>query len=189
MSRFHGRVRFCGIAEVIALPRECWRELERLSLEGDSETQAALAWFLDQRGHRVARVRSFNLTTTAGLNYAGSTLFPNGSWFIMQKGAGSVNAADTMSSHGAWSELTTYTQATRPALTLDSWTAGVATSSAAPAIYTAPTGGLTFHGWGLTTGSAKGGTTGTLYAAADHSSPQVIAAGSALRQTLTGTAS
>ena len=46
------------MAEVYALERRYWRELERLSLEGDLETQAALDRFLLTCGRPVARVRS-----------------------------------------------------------------------------------------------------------------------------------
>ena len=74
------------------------------------------------------------------------------------------------------------------ALTLSAPSGGSANNSAGPAIFTAPTGGLTFYGWLVANNSSKGGTTGTLYSAANHGSPQAITAGSALRQTLTATA-
>lgn len=182
-------VRFRGRAEVIGLERRHWRQLERLSLDGDAETQAALSRFLDRCGHVMARSVSRNLVTTAGLNYTLSTTLPNGSWYVGQKGSGTVAAADTMASHAGWSELTTYTQATRVALTLSTPSGGSANNSSGPAIFTAPTGGLTFHGWLLVNNSSKGGALGALYSAADHSAPQAIAAGSALRQTLTATVS
>lgn len=180
------RVRFTGRSEVVAMPAKYWRELERLSLEGDPETQRALDRLLN-KGFVLRRAVARNLVTTAGKNYAGSTLLPNGSWFVGQKGSGSVSAADTMASHAAWTELTTYTQATRPALTLGSWSGGVADNSANPAIFTAPSGGLTFHGFFVVNASGKNGTTGTLYSVADHSGSQAISAGQALRQTLTAT--
>jgi hypothetical protein len=178
-------VRFRGRAEIVAVGRAHWRELERLSLEGDPETQAALSRFLDQRGHVLARAVSRNLVTTAGKNYALSAILPNGSWFIAQKGAGTIAVGDTMASHAGWTELTTYTQATRPALTLSTPSAGSANNSANVAIFTAPTGGLTMNGWLLANSSTKGETASTLYSAADHSSPQAILAGAALRQSLT----
>jgi len=182
-------VRFRGMAEVYALERRWWRELERLSLEGDRDTQAALDRFLTACGHPVARVRSSNLITTAGKNFALSAILPNGSWYVLQKGTGTVASGDTMASHAGWAELTTYTQAARPALTLGTPVAGSADNSASVAIFTAPTGGLTFFGWGIVNNASKGGTTGTLYSAADHSSSQAVAAGAALRQTLTASVS
>lgn len=187
-AEFGRVVRLRGRADVIALERAHWRELERLSLEGDPETQAALNRFLDRRGHVLARTFSRNLVTTAGLNHTLSASLPNGAWFVGQKGAGAVSASDTMASHGAWSELTDYTQTTRPALTLSTPSGGSANNAAGPAIFTAPTGGMTFTGWFVANSSGKGGTTGTLYSAANHTAPQAILEGSALRQTLTATA-
>lgn len=179
-------VRFHGIADVVALPQRCWREMDRLSYGGDPDTQAALNRLLIQ-GHILHRVRSRNLTTTAGLNYAVPTLLPNGSWFIGAKGTGTPQVGDTMSSHATWSELTTYTQSTRPALTLGATSGGVASNSAAVALFTTPTGGLTFTGWFLVNNATKGNPTGTLISVANHASPQVLAAGIVLRQTLVAT--
>ena len=181
------RPRFRGRAEVIAVPRMWQAELERLSYEGDLDTQQRLNALLNKRGFVLRRASARNLVTTAGKNYAGALLLPNGTWFVGQKGSGAVSASDTMSSHAGWSELTTYTQAARPALTLGSWSAGVADNTSSPAIFTAPSGGLTFHGFIVVNNSTKGGTSGTLYSVADHSSPQAISAGLALRQTLTAT--
>ncbi len=188
-AEFGRRVRFRGRADIVSLERSHWRQLERLSLDGDPETQAALNRFLDRYGHVTARIASRNLVTTAGLNHTLSAALPNGSWFVGQKGAGAVSSSDTMASHAAWSELTTYTQTTRPALTLSTPSGGSASNSASPAIFTAPTGGLTFTGWFVVNSSGKGGTTGTLYSAANHGSAQAILAGSALRQTLSATVS
>lgn len=187
-AEFGRTIRFRGRADIVALERARWRELERLSLEGDPETQAALNRFLVRHGHVLARIVSHNLVTTAGLNHTLTAALPNGAWFVGQKGAGTVSASDTMASHAGWSELSTYTQATRPALVLSTPSGGSANNTASLAIFTAPTGGLTFHGWLVVNTSNKGGATGTLYSAANHSSPQAIAAGSALRQTLTATA-
>ena len=188
-AEFGRTIRFRGRADIVALERSRWRELERLSLEGDPETQAALNRFLTRHGHVQARILSHNLVTTAGLNHTLTASLPNGSWYVGQKGTGTVSASDTMASHAGWLELTTYTQSTRPALTLSTPSGGSANNSASPAVFTAPTGGLTFYGWLVANSATKGGTTGTLYSAANHSSSQAITAGSALRQTLTATAS
>ena len=117
---------------MVALPQNCWREMDRLSHRGDPDTQAALNRLLQQRGHICHRVRSRNLTTTAGLNYAVPALLPNRGWFIGVKGPGTPVVGDTMSSHGSWSELTTYTQSTRPALTLGTASGGVASNDGTP---------------------------------------------------------
>jgi hypothetical protein len=180
-------VSFRGLAEVWSLPPDRWRELEQLSQGGDPDSQAALDRLVQRHGHLQSRVRSQNLTTTAGMNYAIPALLPNGSWFIGAKGAGAAAVGNTMSSHAGWSELTTYTQTARPALTLGTPSGGVASNSSNVALFTAPTGGMTFNGWFVCNSSTKGGATGTLISVADHSSPQALAAGIALRQTLTVT--
>ena len=181
-------VRFHGIADIVALPHSCWREMDRLSYGADPDTQAALNRLLQRRGHICHRVRSRNLTTTAGLNYAVPALLPNGSWFIGVKDTGTPQASDTISSHATWSELTAYTQTARPALTLGAASGGVANNNANVALFTAPTGGMTFTGWFLINNATKGNTTtGTLISVANHASPQVLAAGVVLRQTLVAT--
>ena len=182
-------IRFRGIAEIVALPQSCWREMERLSHGADPDTQAALDRFLRRHGHILHRVRSQNLTTTAGKNYAVPALLPNGSWFIGAKGTGTPVAGDIMASHAGWSEITTYTQTTRPALTLGAASGGVADNSGAVAVFTTPSAGLTYNGWFVVNSSTKGGTTGTMISVADHSSPQVLAAGGVLRQTIVATVS
>lgn len=180
-------VRFRGIAEVVAVPQAHWRDLDRLSREADPDTQVALDRFLKRYGHVQSRVRSANLITDVGLNVAGGLIFPAGKWFVLAKGTGSPSNSDTMASHAGWSELTTYTQSTRPALTLGSWSGGVADNSAAVAIFTTPLAGLTYYGWGVVDAAAKGGTSGSLISVADHGSPQALSGGVALRQTLVAT--
>lgn len=180
-------VRFSGLAEVVGVPRAQWRELDRLSRDGDADTQAALDRLLRRYGHVISRVRSKNLITDVGLNVAGQLIFPAGKWFILAKGTGTPANGDTMASHAAWSELTTYTQTTRPALTLGSWASGAASNASSVAQFTAPTGGLTFYGWGIVDSATKGGTTGSLISVANHGAPQAIDAGKVLRQTITAT--
>ncbi|MBX7106797.1 MAG: hypothetical protein K1X57_22165, partial [Gemmataceae bacterium] len=107
--------------------------------------------------------------------------------FVLAKDAGAVANGNTMASHSPWLELTTYTQSTRPGLTMGAWSSGQADNSAAVAIYTTPAGGLTYGGWGVVDASTKGGATGNLISVANHGSPQALAAGVALRQTLVAT--
>jgi hypothetical protein len=181
------RFRFTGRAQAVALDRSWRRELERLSRDADPDSQAALDRLLCRRGHVLATVRSSNLTTTEGLNHAGAAVLPNGSWYILAKGAGTPVIGDTAASHASWPELTTYSQSARPGLTLGAFSGGVANNAAAVAIFTTPAGGLTFHGWGIINAPTKGGTTGKLIAVANHASPQALGAAVALRQTITVT--
>jgi hypothetical protein len=97
-------------------------------------------------------------------------------WYIGLYGAGASNtpaAGDTMSSHAGWTEVTTYSNATRVAATFVTATTAnpsVVTNSASPATFNI-NGTATVGGAFLTSGSAKGGTTGTLFSAADFAAP------------------
>ena len=81
--------------------------------------------------------------------------------------------SDTMSSHGGWTEVTAYSQSTRPACTFGTPTTAnpsVATNSASQASFSI-NATTTVGGAFLTSNNTKGGTTGTLFSAADFSSP------------------
>jgi hypothetical protein len=97
-------------------------------------------------------------------------------WYIGLYGAGASNtpaAGDTMSSHAGWTEVTPYSNATRVAATFVTATTAnpsVVTNSASPATFNI-NATSTVGGAFLTSGSAKGGTTGTLFSAADFASP------------------
>jgi len=102
-------------------------------------------------------------------------------WYIGLYGAGatnSPNATDTMSSHGAqgaggWTEITPYSNATRPACTFAAATLAnpsVATNTASPAAFTI-NGTATVGGAFLVSNNTKGGSTGTLFSAADFAAP------------------
>jgi len=98
------------------------------------------------------------------------------SWYVGLYGAAASNtpaAGDTMSSHAGWTEDTTYSNATRVAATFAAATnanPSVVTNSASKAQFDI-NGTTTIGGAFLTSGSAKGGTTGTLFSAADFASP------------------
>lgn len=127
---------------------------------------------------------SKNLVVNVGLQYmAGVALTSTAqitSWYVGLYGAGASNtpdAGDTMSSHAGWTEDTTYSNATRVAATFAAATLptgsgnpSVVTNSASKAQFDI-NGTTTIGGAFLTSGSAKGGTTGTLFSAADFASP------------------
>jgi len=137
----------------------------------------------DKDGNLKWEAQSKNLVVNAGLAYmAGSALTSVTqitSFFLGLYGAGSSNtpaAADTMSSHAGWTEVTTYSNATRVAATFVTATTAnpsVVTNSASPAVFningTTTVGGAFLVGG--TGSSTKGGTTGTLFSAADFGSP------------------
>lgn len=121
-----------------------------------------------------------NLVVNVGLQYmAGTALTSTAqitSWFVGLYGSGATNtpaAGDTMSSHIGWTEVTAYSEATRPAATFAAATnanPSVVTNTASKAVFTI-NGTTVVGGAFLTSDSTKGGTTGTLFSAADFSSP------------------
>jgi hypothetical protein len=134
----------------------------------------------DKDGNLKWTAESRNLVVNVGLQYmAGSALTSVTqitTWYIGLYGAAASNnpaAGDTMSSHAGWTEVVPYSNATRVTATFATATTAnpsVVTNSASPATFninaTATVGGAF-----LTSGSAKSGTTGTLFSAADFSSP------------------
>ena len=134
----------------------------------------------DKDGNLKWSADSKNLVVNAGLAYMAGTALTSvaqiTTWYIGLYGAGASNtpaATDTMSSHAGWTEVVPYSNATRVAATFVTATTAnpsVVTNAASPAtinINATSTVGGAF----LTSGSAKGGTTGTLFSAADFSSP------------------
>ena len=137
-----------------------------------------------------------NLVVNVGLQYMCGTALTSvtqvTSWFIGLYGSGATNspaAGDTMSSHAGWTEVTAYSNATRPACTFATATTAnpsVATNSASVAAFTI-NGTATVGGAFLVSNSTKGGTTGTLFSAADFSAPgdRAVTSGDTLNVTYT----
>ena len=137
-----------------------------------------------------------NLVVNAGLAYMAGSALTNvtqiTTWYIGLYGAASTNnpaAGDTMSSHAGWTEVVPYSNATRVTCTFATATTAmpsVATNSASPAAFNINTSS-TVGGAFLTSGSAKSGTTGTLFSAADFSAPgdRAVANGDTLNVTYT----
>jgi hypothetical protein len=113
-------------------------------------------------------------------------------WYIGLYGAGASNtpaATDTASSHAGWTEAVPYSNATRPAATFVAATnanPSVVTNSASPASFTI-NATATVGGAFLISNNTKSGTTGTLFSAADFSSPgdRSVASGDTLQVTYT----
>ena len=134
----------------------------------------------DKDGNLKWEESSHNLVVNVGLQDMNAKYFTGSSytaaWYLGLYGAAASNnpaASDTMSSHAGWTEVTAYSQSTRPACTFGTPTTAdpsVATNSASPAVYSI-NATTTVGGAFLTSNSTKGGTTGTLFSAADFSSP------------------
>ena len=134
----------------------------------------------DKDGKLKWSAEESNLVVNVGLQYmAGVALTSTAqitTWYIGLYGAAASNnpsASDTASSHGGWTEVTPYSNATRPSATFAAATAAnpsVVTNSASPATFNI-NASSTVGGAFLISNSTKGGTTGTLFSAADFSSP------------------
>ena len=134
----------------------------------------------DKDGNLKWEAQSKNLVVNVGLAYMAGTALTSTTqitaFFLGLYGAGASNtpaAADTMSSHAGWTEVVAYSNATRVAATFVAATTAnpsVVTNTASPATFNI-NGTTTVGGAFLTSGSAKGGTAGTLFSAADFGSP------------------
>lgn len=134
----------------------------------------------DKNGNLKWREDNENLVVNVGLQdmntqyFKGSTY--TAAWYIGLYGSGSTNnpaAGDTMASHAGWTEVTTYSNATRPAVTFGTATTAnpsVISNSASVAVFNI-SGTATVGGAFLVNNSTKGGSTGTLFSASDFQSP------------------
>ena len=134
----------------------------------------------DAQGNLKWEDEAPNLVVNVGLQDMNAKYFTGSAytaaWYIGLYGSGATNspaAGDTMSSHAGWTEVVAYSQATRPACTFGTPTTAnpsVATNSASPATFSI-NATTTVGGAFLTSNNTVGGTTGTLYSAADFSAP------------------
>ena len=134
----------------------------------------------DKDGKLKWEDENHNLVVNQGLQYMCGTALTSvtqiTTWYLGLYGAGASNspaAGDTMSSHIGWTEVVPYSNATRPACTFATATTAnpsVATNSASPASYSI-NATSTVGGAFLVSNNTKSGSTGTLFSAADFSSP------------------
>ena len=134
----------------------------------------------DREGNVKWEEQSHNLVVNVGLQDMNAKYFTGSgytaTWYLGLYGAAASNnpaAGDTMALHAGWTEVTAYSQATRPQCVFGTPTTAdpsVATNSASPAAYSI-NGTTTIGGAFLTSSNTKGGTAGILFSAADFSSP------------------
>ena len=150
----------------------------------------------DAAGELKWVAESANLVVNAGLKDMNDKYFTGSAytatWFLGLYGAAASNnpaAGDTAASHAGWTEVTAYSNATRPSCTFAAATTAdpsVITNSASPTVFninaTATVGGAF-----LISNNTKGGTTGVLFSAADFSAPgdRSVANGDTLSVTYT----
>lgn len=134
----------------------------------------------DAQGNLKWEAKKHNLVVNEGLQDMNTQYFTGAAytaaWFIGLYGAAASNnpaAGDTAASHAGWTEVTAYSQTTRPAATFGTATTAdpsVISNSASPATYSI-NGTTTVGGAFLISNNTKGGTTGVLFSAADFQSP------------------
>lgn len=152
----------------------------------------------DKDGNLKWRDEIHNLVVNVGLQDMSAKYFTGSgytaAWYLGLYGAAASNtpaAGDTASSHTGWTEITPYSNATRPACTFGTPTTAnpsVATNSASPASFTINAVSTTTVGGAfLISNSTKGGSTGTLFSASDFTSPgdRSVVSGDTLNVTYT----
>lgn len=144
-------------------------------------------------GKLLKQFGCFNDITNVGKNHIfdvefnGATQIANNNWWIAlinASGYSAVSASDTMASHAGWTEFTTYSQSTRVA-----WGSGAASgqslTNASPATFDI-TGSGTLKGvFVVGNGSAKSGTSGTLWATALFGADVPVTSGDQIKITYT----
>jgi hypothetical protein len=137
-----------------------------------------------------------NLVVNVGLADMNTRYFKGSgytaAWYVGIYGAASTNnpaSTDTMASHAGWTEVTAYSASTRPVATFGAATTAdpsLIANSASPAQFSINTS-ANVGGAFLTTGDLKGGTSGTLFSAADFAAPgdRVVQSGDTLSVTYT----
>jgi len=134
----------------------------------------------DKDGNLKWTAESKNLVVNAGLQYMAGTALTSvtqiTTWYLGLYGSGATNspaAGNTMASHTSWTEVTDYSNANRVTASFATATTAspsVVTNTASPAVFNI-NGTTTVGGAFLTSDNTKGGTTGTLFSAADFGSP------------------
>jgi hypothetical protein len=134
----------------------------------------------DKDGNHKWTAQSHNLVVNVGLKAMNEEFFTGSNytaaWYLGLYGAASSNdpaAGDTMASHSGWTEVTDYSQSTRPACTFGTATTAdpsVINNSGSVAVFSI-NGTTVVGGAFLTSDNTKGGTSGTLFSAADFQAP------------------
>jgi hypothetical protein len=135
-----------------------------------------------------------NTVATVGLNdsldkhFKASTY--TAAWYVgLTAATPTFDAADTMGSHGGWTEEQTYSESVRQTLTLGTPSAGSVSNTASKAVFSI-NGTTSIGGAFLTTVNTKGGTTGILYGGgAFTGGNRSVVSGDTLNITVTLTAS
>lgn len=134
----------------------------------------------DSEGNLKWSEEKHNLVVNVGLKDMNDKYFSGSSytaaWYIGLYGAAASNdpaAGDTMASHSGWTEVTAYSESTRPQAVFGAATTAdpsVISNSSSVAVFSI-NGTTVVGGAFLTSNNTKGGTTGILFSASDFQSP------------------
>jgi hypothetical protein len=148
--------------------------------EGAKATGKYTVECFDKDGNLKWVSESQNLVVNVGLQYMAGTALTSTAqittWYLGLYGSGATNspsAGDTMATHGGWTEVTAYSEANRPTAQFAAATnanPSVVTNTLNKAVFTI-NGTTVVGGAFLTSNNTKGGSTGTLFSAADFASP------------------
>ena len=148
-------------------------------------------WCYDKNGNLKWHEKTPNTVVNEGLddvldNYLKGSSY-TAAFYVGLKGSGSISASDTMSSHAGWSEVTAYSESVRQALTLGSVSGQSVDNSSSNAQFSI-NASATIAGGFIATDDTKGGSSGTLFGAADFTSPRSMSDGDTLNVEITITA-
>lgn len=134
----------------------------------------------DKEGNLKWEQKSHNLVVNVGLADMNTKYFKGSgytaAWYLGIYGPAASNnpsSTDTMASHAGWTEVTAYSNATRPAATFGAATTAdpsVIANSASPGQFLV-NASANVGGAFLTSGDLPGGSSGTLFSASDFASP------------------
>jgi len=151
---------------------------------------------LDAQGNVKWALEPSNLVVNQGLQDMNTKYFTGSAytatWYIGLYGAASANnpvAGDTAASHGGFTEVVPYSNATRPACTFGTATTAdpsVISNSASPAAFSI-NATSTVGGAFLISDNTKSGSAGVLFSASDFAAPgdRTVASGDTLNVTYT----
>lgn len=129
-----------------------------------------------------------NLVVDVGLNEYLQRIYKSSGFtaadFVGIKATGAIVAGDTFAAHAGWSELTIYSNGTRPAYTLGAVASQSVDNSASKAVFNINAGG-TVTGAFVGDNSTKGGSTGILLGGGEFASSRTVANGDTLNVTMT----
>lgn len=174
----------------------CSVQRKKSSLNGAKAQGVFTVTCYDKDGNLKWEEKAPNLVVNVGLQYMAESALGNGTqittWYLGLYGAAASNdpaASDTMASHAGWTEVTDYSEGVRQTAVFATATTAdpsVITNSASAAVFTM-SGSTTVGGAFLTSDDTKGGTSGTLFSAADFQSPgdRAVVSGDVLNVTYT----